>query len=62
MSEDWPSPRDDPSSEVSHPWAHSDRTVHRFDWEAERALQRKEGRTWVESEEEREERERSILS
>lgn len=53
-----PPPRDDPKYEPSHPWAHHDRE---FDWDRERERQHREGVFWVEAEDERIEREVSIL-
>lgn len=55
----WPAPQPEPDQEPSHPWARHERKP--FDWDAERKRQKGEGELWVESDEERDEREASIL-
>ena len=44
--------------EPSHPWAARGRA---FDWEKERARQKREGERWTESDTDRRARERSVL-
>jgi hypothetical protein len=54
---EWPPPRPEPPEEPSHPWARHGAV---FDWDRERARQKREGPRWTESEEDRREREASI--